>query len=158
MSSTFPPGQSASDFEPSVSGITGETAIGSESGYYANDATQGSGSLRGNLTSLKSELDELLNRADSLSENELNQAYVQLMTKFSSVRFAAKSVADQASRQFRTVADQASRQFRTVADQASRQFNDGVEVTTTYVKDRPLQSVAIATGVGLALGILFGRR
>ena len=86
--------------------------------------------------SLKNDLDALVNRAPSLSDDELTQAHRQLLAKFTSVRYAAKGI----------------------ADQATRQLNRGMETTTEYVKDRPMQSVAVAVGTGLLLGMLFKRR
>jgi ElaB/YqjD/DUF883 family membrane-anchored ribosome-binding protein len=93
-------------------------------------------SLRSDLSSLKSDLDSLVNRSSSLSDDELAQAHAQLMAKFSSVRYAAKGI----------------------ATEASRQLNRGMETTTEYVKDKPMQSVAVAVGTGLLLGLLFKRR
>ena len=99
-------------------------------------AQRSAASLRSELSSLKNDLDALVNRAPSLSDDELAQAHRQLMAKFSSVRYAAKGI----------------------ADQASRQLNRGMETTTEYVKDKPMQSVALAVGTGLLLGMLFKRR
>jgi len=99
-------------------------------------AQKSAASLRSDLSSLKSDLDSLVNRSSSLSDDELAQAHAQLMAKFSSVRYAAKGI----------------------ANQASQQFNRGMETTTTYVKDKPMQSVAVAVGTGLLLGLLFNRR
>lgn len=93
-------------------------------------------SLRSELTSLKNDLDALVSRAPSLSDDELSQAHARLMAQFSSLRYAAKGI----------------------ASEASRQLNRGVETTTEYVKDRPMQSVAVAVGTGLLLGMLFTRR
>jgi ElaB/YqjD/DUF883 family membrane-anchored ribosome-binding protein len=92
--------------------------------------------LRSELSGLKNDLDALVNRSASMSDDELSQAHAQLMAKFSSVRFAAKGI----------------------ASEASRQFNRGMETTTGYVKDKPMQSVAVAVGTGLLLGLLFKRR
>ena len=92
--------------------------------------------LRSELSSLKNDLDALVNRSASMSDDELSQAHAQLMAKFSSVRYAAKGI----------------------ASQASRQLNRGMESTTEYVKDKPMQSVAVAVGTGLLLGLLFKRR
>ncbi|HEY0847275.1 MAG TPA: DUF883 domain-containing protein [Noviherbaspirillum sp.] len=93
-------------------------------------------SLRSDLSNLKNDLDALVNRSASLSDEELRQAHTQLMAKFSSMRYAAKGI----------------------ASEASRQINRGVETTTEYVKDKPMQSVAAAVGAGLLLGMLFKRR
>lgn len=99
-------------------------------------AQNSSAALRSQLSSLKTDLDALVNRATNLSDNELSEAYDRLMTQFSSLRHAAKGI----------------------AGQASKQINRGVETTTDYVKDRPMQSVAVATGLGVLLGMLFKRR
>lgn len=141
MSSTFPPDQSDVNFESGSAGVSGggdyaQSASNRAADTYESSSQQRGQSLRSELLNLQSELNSLVSRAASLSEAELSQAYVKLMSRFGSIRFAAKGM----------------------AQQASQQFNQGVEVTTTYVKDRPLQSVAIATGVGLVLGILAGRR
>lgn len=114
------------------------TTQSSRSAYNeARGATQRSAAtLRSELSSLKNDLDSLVNRASSLSDDELTQAHAQLMAKFSSVRYAAKGI----------------------ASEASRQLNRSVETTTEYVKDKPMQSVAVAVGTGLLLGMLFKRR
>jgi len=101
-----------------------------------NGAPRSAASLRTELSSLKSDLDALVNRSASLSDEELIQAHAQLMSKFSTMRYAAKGI----------------------ATEAGRQLNRGVETTTTYVKDKPMQSVAVAVGTGLLLGLLFKRR
>lgn len=93
-------------------------------------------SLRTELTNLKGDLDILMGRASNLSDEELRAAHAQLMAKFSSMKTAAKGM----------------------ADEATRQFNRGVETTSTYVKDKPMQSVAVAVGAGLLLGLLVKRR
>ena len=59
-----------------------------------------------------------------------------MMSQFSSMRHAARGM----------------------ATQATRQLNRSVDVTTDYVKDKPMQSVAVAAGLGLAIGMLFMRR
>jgi ElaB/YqjD/DUF883 family membrane-anchored ribosome-binding protein len=92
--------------------------------------------LRSELSSLKNDLDSLVSRAPSLSDDELSQAHARLMAQFGSLRYAAKGI----------------------ASEASRQLNRGVETTTEYVKDRPMQSVAVAVGTGVLLGLLFKRR
>jgi ElaB/YqjD/DUF883 family membrane-anchored ribosome-binding protein len=97
---------------------------------------QSAATLRSQLSSLKDDLDALVNRAPTLSDDELQQAHARLMAQFSSLRYAAKGI----------------------ASEASRQLNRGVETTTEYVKDRPMQSVAVAVGTGLLLGMLFKRR
>jgi ElaB/YqjD/DUF883 family membrane-anchored ribosome-binding protein len=108
-----------------------DTMAGTSSGNPRSAA-----SLRTELSSLKSDLDALVNRSASLSDEELAQAHAQLMTKFSTMRYAAKGI----------------------ANEAGRQLNRGVETTSTFVKDKPMQSVAVAVGTGLLLGLLFKRR
>ena len=117
----------------------GAAATSTTRGIY-NEAKSGAqrsaATLRSELSSLKNELDSLVNRSTSLSDDDLMQAHAQLMAKFSSVRYAAKGI----------------------ASEASRQLNRSVETTTEYVKDKPMQSVAVAVGTGLLLGMLFKRR
>lgn len=128
--------------EPNVTHTTsgnGSAAAQAARGTYneiKGAAQRTAASLRSELSSLKNDLDSLVNRAPSLSDDELTQAHAQLMAKFSSVRYAAKGI----------------------ASEATRQLNRGVETTTEYVKDKPMQSVAVAVGTGLLLGLLFKRR
>ncbi len=92
--------------------------------------------IREELSAIKSDLDALVNRAASMNEEELARAHAQIMARFSSMRYAARGF----------------------ADEASRQFNRGVETTHQYVKEKPMQSVGLAVGTGLLLGLLFARR
>ncbi|QAU34047.1 DUF883 family protein [Janthinobacterium sp. 17J80-10] len=110
------------DYDESVSGKSGIKRAGA--------------SLRTELGNLKSDLDTLLGRATNLSDAELRQEYSRLMSKFSSLRAAAKGV----------------------ATQAGQQLNRGMDATSGYVREKPLQSVAVATGVGMVLGMLLHRR
>lgn len=92
--------------------------------------------LRDDLQTLKSDLDTLLSHASELTDIELNEAHERILTKFSSLRRTAKGI----------------------AAEANRQFNHGVEVTSDYVKEKPVQSIALAVGFGTLLGIIIGRR
>ena len=124
------------------------TGNGSDTVSAATQATRGTATemkgttqrsaatLRSELSSLKNDLDALVNRSASMSDDELTTAHAQLMAKFSSVRYAAKGI----------------------ASEATRQLNRSMETTTEYVKDKPMQSVAVAVGTGLLLGLLFKRR
>lgn len=96
----------------------------------------GAGSLRDELSSLKRDLDDLMSRATSLTDRELSDARDRMMVKFGSMKHAARGM----------------------ADQARTQLNHGVDVTSDYVKEKPLQSVAIAAGVGLLVGALMRGR
>lgn len=121
---------------PSANGSDQATTSKGVYGEAKSTAQRTAASLRSELSSLKSDLDALVNRAPSLSDDELSQAHARLMAQFSSLRYAAKGI----------------------ASEASRQLNRGVETTTEYVKDRPIQAVAVAAGAGLLLGMLFKRR
>ncbi|WP_158592217.1 DUF883 family protein [Noviherbaspirillum sedimenti] len=110
--------------------------LGKESRSTASGSKRTGESLRTELGNLKSDLDTLIGRATNLSDTELRQEYARLMTKFSSLRAAAKGV----------------------AEQAGQQLNRGMDATSGYVREKPLQSVAVATGVGMMLGMLFHRR
>ncbi|MGH8809593.1 MAG: DUF883 family protein [Noviherbaspirillum sp.] len=120
--------------------FSSRTGNGSEKLAAFNEAKMATrhsaASLRSELSDLKNDLDSLVDRSASLSDEELTQAHSQLMAKFSSMRYAAKGI----------------------ASEAGRQINRGVETTTEYVKERPMQSVAVAVGTGLLLGLLFKRR
>lgn len=104
--------------------------------YQSQSQTAGkAGRMREDLANLKSDLDALMSHASTLSENELYEARDRILARFSSVRFAARGI----------------------AEQASRQFNQGRDITIDYVRDKPLQSVAIAAGVGLLIGSMLRR-
>lgn len=92
--------------------------------------------LRNDLQTLKSDLDTLLTHAAELTDVELHEAHDRILAKFSSLRYTAKGI----------------------ADEARQQFTHGVEVTTDYVKEKPVQSLALAIGFGALLGIIIGRR
>ena len=100
------------------------------------EKTATTSTLRNDLQTLKTDLDTLLAHAAELTEVELHDAQDRILTKFSSLRYAAKGL----------------------AVEAGRQFNHGVEVTTDYVKEKPVQSVALAIGIGALLGIIIGRK
>ncbi len=108
-------------------------------GTYDDDAGIGSrqsgSSLREELANLKSDLDALMAHASTLTDRELGEARDKMMSKFSSMQNTAKGM----------------------AAEASRQFTHGVDVTSDYVKEKPLQSVAVAAGVGLLLGAVLRR-
>lgn len=128
-----------SDKASTTSGTSSTASQGARGASYSEAkgaAQRTAATLRSELSSLKNDLDALVNRSASLSDDELRQAHTQLMAKFSSMRYAAKGI----------------------ASEASRQLNRGVETTTEYVKDKPMQSVAVAAGAGLLLGMLFKRR
>jgi ElaB/YqjD/DUF883 family membrane-anchored ribosome-binding protein len=104
-------------------------------GASSYEAGRTGASLREELSNLKADLDALMSHASTLTDRELSEARDKIMAKFSSMRYAAKGL----------------------ATEASKQFNHGVDLTSEYVKDKPLQSVAIATGVGLLLGAVLRR-
>lgn len=105
------------------------------------DATKAAGRKIGavaqeEVTSLRTDLDDLVSRVSSLSEFELIAAKEKLLAKIETTKAAAKGVS---------------------AD-VSRRFNRGVANTTDYVVERPLQSVAVAAGIGILMGMLISRR
>lgn len=133
-SSTTSSDLNASHFGSSVDDMAQDSARESYSGTSGTKRT--SASLRTELSDLKSDLDTLIGRATNLTDAELHQEYARLMAKFSSLRAAAKGV----------------------ASQAGEQINRGMDATSGYVREKPLQSVAVATGLGMMLGMLFHRR
>lgn len=134
MSANYPPEHGT----PGTPGTAGNTNAGSTAGRdteradVTRSATPQTASLRDDLNTLKNDVNALASRASALSETELQDAYGELITRFSSVRHAAKGV----------------------AAQAGQQFNQRVDATTTYVKDKPMQAVGYAAAAGLLLGLL----
>ena len=100
-----------------------------------SSATQGTSIMRNELSNLKRDLDDLMARASSMSDMDLNEARTLLMDKYASMQRSVKGM----------------------ATEAQKQLSHGADVTTDYVKERPLQSVAIAAGVGLLLGAILRR-
>ena len=47
--------------------------------------------------------------------------------------------------------------FGSVKDAAQEQFQQGVDMASDYAKEKPMQAVAIAAGIGLLLGALTRR-
>lgn len=90
--------------------------------------TAGTGDLRSDLADLKKDLDALLGKASTLTDRELRDARDRLFAKFGSVKEAAQE-----------------------------QFQQGVGIASDYAKEKPMQAVAIAAGVGLLLGALTRR-
>lgn len=102
----------------------------------AKNTTTSTATLRNDLQTLKADLDTLLGHAAELTDAELHDAQERILAKFSSLRFAAKGI----------------------AVEAGRQFHHGVDVTTDYVKEKPIQSIALAIGFGTLLGVIIGRK
>lgn len=134
---TFPTKNTAT-----AAGAAGDLAghIGT-SAVHVLDATKAAGKQVGavakeEMSSLRADLDDLTSRLYSLSESELIAAKEKILAKIESTKVVAKGVA---------------------AD-VTEQINHGVGVTTDYVKERPLQSVAVAAGIGILLGMLISRR
>lgn len=105
----------------------------------ANTGTTGIGSakkeqLRQEIGQLRSELDVLVSHAATLSERELGEAYQMLMARFQTYRTKAMDL----------------------ANNANQQLNQRMEVTRGQVKEKPVQSVAIAAGAGMLMGLMMG--
>jgi len=111
------------------------------SSTHVLDATKEAGKqigavAQGEMSTLRTELDSLISRISSMSEVELAAAKDSLLATIESTQVATKGIA---------------------AD-VTHHLNHGVGVTTDYVKERPLQSVAVAAGIGILLGMLISRR
>jgi ElaB/YqjD/DUF883 family membrane-anchored ribosome-binding protein len=103
--------------------------------FEAEDATNARDEaqyLRNELADLKRDLDALLAKAGAIADREIRTAWSQLNGQFGNAQGAA----------------------RDMAGQASEQFSRGVDVTSDYVREKPMQAIAIAAGVGLLIGML----
>ena len=116
--------------------ISGSDTSNARRDYQGTSQSKDTLRLREELSDLKSDLDALMSHATTLTENELREARDRIMVRFSSMRYAAKGM----------------------ADQASKQLTQGMDVTIDYVRERPLQSVAIAAGIGALIGLILIRR
>ena len=117
--------------DPTASG----TITGSAYDPLTRSTQDSSSKMRAELSNLKHDLDDLMSRATSMSDMDLDAARNLLMEKYSSMQRSVKGI----------------------ASEAGKQFSHGADITSDYVKERPLQSVAIATGVGLLLGAILRR-
>ena len=95
----------------------------------------GSADLRSDLADLKRDLDALLGKASTLTDRELRDARDRLLARFGTMRVAAQDM----------------------AGQAQERLSQGVDMTSEYVKERPVQALAIAAGIGLVLGAITRR-
>lgn len=125
-----------------VAGAAGNMAgrVGT-SAVHVLDATKAAGRQIGavakeEMTSLRADLDDLTSRLSTMSEYELSAAKEKILAKIEALKVAAKSA----------------------STDVGHQFNHGVVVTTEYVKERPLQSLAITAGIGILIGMLISRR
>jgi ElaB/YqjD/DUF883 family membrane-anchored ribosome-binding protein len=116
-------------------------------------AHQSTSPLRDELHKLKNDLETLLARGSSLSESELCGARDRLYTAFDSVRSSTKEKLSSIQASAKDLASKAGEK----ANEAKQHLSQGVDSTVEYMKKRPLQSVAIATGVGFLLGMLLRR-
>ncbi|MES2104785.1 MAG: DUF883 domain-containing protein [Pseudomonadota bacterium] len=113
--------------------------VGSAAGNVF-DATKAAGKQVGSVASdemlkLKADLDDLIARLPSLSDIDLNAAKEKLLQQVA----VAREATNQATAS------------------AREKLNQGAEVAGEYVKEKPLQSVAVAAGVGILIGMLIAR-
>ena len=92
---------------------------------------------------LLADLKTVMNDAEAL----LRATSTQTGEKIQEVRARAEESLRQAKQRLSTIEDEALRRAREVAD-----------ATDEYVRENPWQSVGIAAGVGLVLGLLLARR
>jgi len=92
---------------------------------------------------LVSDLKSVVNDAEAL----LNATSTQTGEKLQAVRARAEESLRQAKARLTEIEQEAIRRAKEIAD-----------ATDEYVRDNPWQSVGIAAGIGLLLGVLLGRR
>jgi ElaB/YqjD/DUF883 family membrane-anchored ribosome-binding protein len=76
-----------------------------------------------------------MSHASTLTESELREARDRILARFSSMKNVARGL----------------------AGEATRQLTQGRDVTIDFVRNRPFQSILIAAGAGLLLGVLLRR-
>lgn len=124
---------------------------------------------RQELTSLKADLNDLVSRVSNLSRSDFEAARDRLMesrdrlmeglgASKDSARFSAREVADSAKTTAREYAGSARVATREYADSARQGWDTGLERTTEFIRERPMQSLALAAGIGLLLGAFLSRR
>jgi ElaB/YqjD/DUF883 family membrane-anchored ribosome-binding protein len=64
---------------------------------------------------------------------------------------------EDASSELRTAANKAGRKVRKLYDAASNEISDDLDIVAERVRNNPVQSAAIALGVGFILGALLRR-
>lgn len=92
---------------------------------------------------LVSDLKNVVSDAEAL----LNATSTQTGEKIQAVRARAEESLRQAKARLTEIEQEAIRRAKEIAD-----------ATDEYVRDNPWQSVGIAAGIGLLLGVLLGRR
>ena len=124
------PGTFTTDSPSDRSNGNGQHALHTDDTPYSRKSN-----VHAELNDLKSALDALMARASSLPDGELEMDYQKLIAQYFSMRHAARGV----------------------AAKATRQMNQGVDMTSDYVRAKPLQSVALAAGAGLLVGLFYAR-
>ena len=65
---------------------------------------------------------------------------------------------DDARRRVQAALESARTRLKNVQGSAAEMGEEAVKATETYVRENPWQSVGIAAGIGLVLGLLISRR
>lgn len=124
---------------------------------------------RQELMNLKADLNDMASRVSSLSRSDFEAARDRLMesrdrlmeglgASKENAKFSAREYADTARTAAREAADNARVATREYADSARQGWDTGLERTTGFIRERPLQSLALAAGIGLLLGACINRR
>lgn len=106
---------------------------------------------RQELANLKADLNELVSRVSNLSRSDFEAARDKVMASLGATRESAKDTAKE-------YADSAKMASRDYADSARQSLGSGLERSCDFIRERPLQSLALAAGVGLLIGALMTRR
>jgi ElaB/YqjD/DUF883 family membrane-anchored ribosome-binding protein len=101
------------------------------------------GNVETTADQLMSDLKSVVNDAEAL----LNATSTQTGEKIQAVRARAEESLRNARARLTEIEQEAMRRAKEIAD-----------ATDEYVRDNPWQSVGIAAGIGLLLGVLLGRR
>jgi ElaB/YqjD/DUF883 family membrane-anchored ribosome-binding protein len=103
--------------------------------------------MNGNVETTTDQLVSDLKNVVSDAEALLNATSAQTGEKIQAVRARAEESLRNAKARLSEIEQEAMRRAKEIAD-----------ATDEYVRDNPWQSVGIAAGIGLLLGVLLGRR
>lgn len=97
-----------------------------------------------------------MNDLAGVIERTTGESHKEVQRYLDELSDQAQSMYSSAASTVRDYSQQAARTFGDTGRQAMEQFRSGYAQTEDLVQNRPMQSVAITFGVGVAIGVLVG--